>query len=88
MCCPLKSDNGVGAYKENVKLFKCVVKSVVKWWNNHPKANSHNSFGSPYALIAHNLFYESYEDWRIADNNLFGRTDWKKKLETYFNIQL
>lgn len=86
--CPLKSDAGSADYKLYPKLFKQVVKSVVIWWETHPEAKSHKNFGSPYGLIAHNLFYKSYAKWQLDDNTLFGHTDWKNFLEKQFHIHL
>lgn len=86
--CPLRSDAGVGEYKEYPKLFKQVVKAVIVWWETHPNTKSIKRFGTPYGLIAHNLFYKSYEKWRADDNNLFGKTDWKIVLERIFDTEL
>ena len=86
--CPLKSDAGRADFKAYPKLFRQVVKAVCVWWNNHPSAASIQKFSSPYGLIAHNLFFKSYQDWQTVDNGLFGRMDWKSTLENYFNIKL
>lgn len=86
--CPLRSDNGRAEYKAYPKLFKQIVKAELVWWQSHPQSKSIKEFGTPYGLIAHNLFYHSYNEWLADDNNLFGRTDWKVFLEEYFNIQL
>lgn len=86
--CPLKSDAGVKDYKTYPKLFKQVVKSVLVWWETHPTTKSIEKFGTPYGLIAHNLFYKSYEEWRADDYNLFGKTDWKIVLEKVFDTEL
>lgn len=86
--CPLTADNGRGDYKKYPKFFKQVVKAVCTWWNNHPYSKSHLNFENPYALIAHNLFFHSYNDWKMVDDGLFGKTDWKKSMECFFNIKL
>lgn len=86
--CPLKSDNGRGDYKKYPKLFKQVVKNVKKWWDTHPNTRSRKKFRGVYGLIAHNLYYNSYEKWRREDTNLFGQKDWKAFLEKEFNIKL
>lgn len=86
--CPLKSDRGLSDYANNPKLFQCIVKSTKKWWESHPKANSHKKFGSVYGLVAHNLFYKNFSDFDRAKNSLFGEPDWKSILENYFSIPL
>lgn len=86
--CPMKADAGRDDYKAYPRLFKQVVKSVIIWWQTHPQAKSIQKFGSPYGMIAHNLFYRSYADWLADDRNLFGRKDWKIFLEEYFGVKL
>lgn len=86
--CPLKSDAGVKDYKAYPKLFKQVVKAVLVWWETHPQAKSIGKFGTPFGLIAHNLLYHTYEEWRADDNNLFGKTNWRIVLENIFNTEL
>lgn len=86
--CPMKSDAGRADYKAYPKLFKQVVKSVIVWWQMHPHAKSIQKFGTPYGMIAHNLFYRSYAEWAADDRNLFGNKDWKTFLEEYFDVEL
>lgn len=88
MCCPLRSDNGLSGYKERPKLLLQIIKHAKIWWGTHPNVKSHEKFGNIYGLVAHNIFYNSYEEWKEADNSMFGRMDWKRKLEEYFNIKL
>lgn len=86
--CPLQSDCGREDFKAYPKLLKQIVRAQKIWWDNHPNSASAKKFGSPYGLIAHNLFYRTFSDWQADDNNLFGRMDWKAYLEKYFNIEL
>lgn len=88
MGCPLRSDNGLSEYKERPKLLLQIIKHAKIWWDTHPNLKSHEKFGNIYGLVAHNIFYNSYEEWKKADNSMFGRMDWKRKLEEYFNIKL
>lgn len=86
--CPLKSDNGVGDYKRYPRMLRLMVKATQQWMDERPLLKSHDKFGSAYGLVAHNLFYHSYEAWQIANNNIFGHTNWKSVLESYFKIEL
>lgn len=86
--CPLSSDNGKAEFKEYPKLLRQVCKRGIIWWNNHPQTKSHKKFNNPYELLAHNLFFNKYEDWLTATITLYGRTDWKQELEKYFKINL
>ena len=86
--CPLKSDAGVGDFLKYPKLLKKVVNAVGIWFATHPRLRSIKKFQTPYGLVAHNLFYNTLEEWEVANDGLFGKTDWKSKLENYFHITL
>lgn len=86
--CPMKSNAGREDYKVYPKLFVQIVKAVVDWWKSHPNSSSVKKFGTPYGMVAHNLFYHSYNEWKNDDVNLFGRTDWKTFLEVQFKVEL
>lgn len=86
--CPMKSDAGRADYLTYPKLFKQVVKAELVWWQSHPNSKTVKKFGTPYGLIANDIFYRSYAEWQAADNTLFGRTDWKTFLEKQFNVSL
>ena len=47
-----------------------------------------SKFESIYDLFVHNVFYDTYEDFYIAKNSMFGKLDCKKFLEEYFKIEL
>ena len=63
--CPLQSDNGVEDYLKYPKLLKRLIKSAQKWLDTHPNAESHKKFGNAYNIVFHNLFCDSYEDYKI-----------------------
>ena len=86
--CPLQSNKGVKDFKQYPKMLAKWIEHGKVWWENHPKAKSHKKFSSIYALMAHNIFFKSYSDFQAADTSLFGDTNWKQALETYFNIEL
>lgn len=86
--CPMQSDQGKNDFLKYPKLLKAIVRATIKWYNSHPKAKSRKNFRNPYALVAHNIFFKSYEDFKTVDDGLFGQMDWKTKLEEYFNIKL
>lgn len=88
MACPLRSDQGYAEFMANPRLFRTWCIAFIKWWNTHPNANTRKKFPDPYAVIAHNIFFHSYEDWKIANDGLFGAANWKEYLENKFNIKL
>ena len=59
------------------------------WWDTHPNAKSRIKFKNIYELFVHNVFFDSYEDFRLAvGGGMFEPTDCKKFLEDYFKIKL
>lgn len=86
--CPLKSDNGVSDYKKNPRMLRLVIKAVKQWMEERPYLKTRKKYGSAYGLVASDLFYKSFEEWKKADNTVFGQTDWKERLEKYFAIDL
>ena len=86
--CPLASAKRKGDYKQYPKLFYLVMKAASKWWDNHPQTSSHKKFECIHDLMFHDLFTNSYEDYRAKKYNLFGTLDTKELLEEYFNIKL
>jgi len=90
LCCPLKSDNGLADFKKYPKFVKLYIQSGLVWWNKHriKPLRSMSKFESIYDLFVHNVFYDTYEDFYIAKNSMFGKLDCKKFLEEYFKIEL
>lgn len=86
--CPLQADCGKEDFKNNNVFLKQYLKHGLVWWNTHPHTSSHEKFSDVYALFAHNLFFNSYAEFVAADNSLWGKENWKQRLEDYFNINL
>lgn len=86
--CPLASDNGLSDFKQHPMMVKQWLKHGKVWFDTHPNTSSHTKFRNIYALLAHNLFYDSYSSFLMVDRNMFGYTDWKQLLEDYFQIDL
>lgn len=86
--CPLKGDRGRGDFLKYPKLLRAVIRSLTKWMEKRPDVNSKRKFKSAYGLMAHDLFFNSYEKWKEADETIFGQTDWKDLLQKYFKIDL
>lgn len=88
MGCPMRSDAGLAEFKANPKLFKQWVKATKVWWDSHPNSKSQHKFETVYGLVAHNIFFKSYQEWLSATHNLFEDKDWKRELEDFFKIDL
>ena len=87
MGCPLASDNGVSGFKQYPKLLKAIIGRLHIYWQR-PNITARDKYGSVYGLVASDLFYDSYDSWWEAEHDMFGKPDWKAKLENYFNVEL
>lgn len=88
--CPLKSDKGLSDFKENPKMVKAWIDAGREWYDK-PRAKEISSkakFADAYELFAHNIFFSSYEEFRLAKEGFFGKVDFKARLENYFKIEL
>ena len=88
--CPMQSDNGVADFKQHPKMLRQWVRAGEVWWNKERDMElaSVEKFGNIYALMAHNLFFDDYDSFQAANNSMFGKEDWKQRLEDYFKIEL
>lgn len=88
--CPMQSDNGVAYFVKYPKMLRQWIKASKVWWNKERETPlaSVAKFGDIYALIAHNLFFDNYDSFQAANTSMFGKEDWKQRLEDYFKIEL
>lgn len=88
--CPLQSDNGVADFKQYPKMLRQLIRASKVWWDKEreePLA-SKAKFGHIYGLMAHNLFFDDYDTFQAANTSMFGKENWKQRLEDYFEINL
>ena len=88
MGCPQKSDRGLGDFKANPRLVKFWLRNGEIWWNTHKLYKTKKKFKSHYEVFVRNIFFNNYEDFHNAIDNMFEKIDCKKFLEDYFNIKL
>lgn len=90
ICCPLQSTKKLREdFKAHPGFVKAYIKHGLVWWNNNPDTRSHRKFGdSLYDLFFHNVFCNTYHDYLMKTNGLFGKMDCKAFLEDYFGINL
>jgi phosphoadenosine phosphosulfate reductase len=88
--CPLQSDNGVAHFVKYPKMLRQWIMAGKVWWNKERETPlaSKAKFGDIYALMAHNLFFDDYDSFQAANTSMFGKADWKQRLEDYFKIEL
>ena len=88
MGCPQSSDHGLADFKANPRLVKFWLRNGEIWWNSHKIKKTKKKFKSPYEVFVCNLFFENYDDFHNAIDNMFGKIDCKQFLEAYFKIKL
>ena len=88
--CPMQSDNGVADFKQYPKMLRQWITAGKAWWNKEREREllSKEKFGNIYALVAHNLFFDDYDSFQAANTSMFGKEDWKQRLEDFFKIEL
>lgn len=86
--CPLAGrKNRIQQFKENPKFVKLWIKNAQVFYNSH-KDNTSKKFGNAIESFVATLFYDSYAEFKDATYTMFGKTDWRKYLEDYFNVDL
>lgn len=90
MGCPLASDNGLSEFKQYPKLVRQWIRNGQIWWDKdrEKEPNSKKKFADVYELFMHNVFFDSYQEFALARDGMFGRMNCKEKLEEYFGIEL
>ena len=88
--CPMQSDNGVADFVKYPKMLRQWIMAGKEWWNKERETPlaSVEKFGSIYGLMANNLFFDDYDSFQAANTSMFGKEDWKQRLEDYFKIEL
>lgn len=91
MGCPMASDNGLFSFVKHPKLVKAWIIAGQEYLDTHPHAGAHKKFNNAYEMFVHNVFFHTYEEFRLATRGgLFESEipDCKEFLENYFNIKL
>ena len=88
MGCPQKSDRGLGDFKKNPRLVKFWLSNGQIWWDTHKIEKVKKKFKNHYEVFVRNLFFDSYDEFHEAIDNMFGHIDCKQFLEEYFNIKI
>lgn len=88
--CPMQSDKGVADFIKYPKMLRQWIKAGEAWWNRERERElkSVKKIGNIYALMAHTLFFDDYDSFQAANTSMFGKEDWKQRLEDYFKIEL
>lgn len=89
--CPMASDNGLMAFVKHPKMVKAWIRAGQEYLDTHTHVAAHKKFNNAYEMFVHNVFFHTYEEFRLATRGgLFENEipDCKEFLEKYFNIKL
>ena len=87
--CPLAQKAAIEDFKQYPNLLKAWLRAGLVWWETHPNAKSHQTFGDIYELLVHNLFYRTYDKFRQDfSEGLFKSKTAKEFLEDKFGVSL
>lgn len=88
MGCPLSSKkNRIEDFKRHPKMVKFWCDNGAVWAKKHPNYDG-NGFDDAYEKFVFNLFFSSYDEFKLATTGMFGKVDCKAFLERYFKIEL
>ena len=88
MGCPLASDRGISDFKKYPKLVKQWIINGQIFLDNHPSSKSAGYVQDAYEMFASKILYKTYKSFTDARRGMFGRVNYKERLEDYFKIQL
>ena len=87
--CPLAQKAAIEDFKQYPNLLKAWLRAGLVWWETHPNAKSHQTFGDIYELLVHNLFYRTYDKFRQDfSEGLFQSKTAREFLEDKFGVSL
>lgn len=86
--CPMRADNGRADFESHPKLVKAWLRAGRKFLETHPNSSCRKKFRNEYELFTHNVFFDTYTEFKEAVDGLFGTIDCKKFLEDHFKIKL
>lgn len=90
MGCPLATDKGLSEFKKYPILVKQWIKNGQIYLDTHRDRgiSANVKFSSAHEMFMHNVFFDSYQEFSLARDGMFGRMNCKERLEEYFGIEL
>ena len=86
--CPQASDNGVSDFRQYPKMAKQWIRAGRRFLDTHPDSITAQRFKDEYQYFAAHLFDSLASFEAVTHASLFGKEDWKQRLEDYFKIEL
>lgn len=91
MCCPLiYNKKRIKEFKKYPNMVKAYIRAGQKYRDTHPNVKRVIDNADVYEWFVRELFFETNKNWNKEKQNweLFGKPDYKKFIEDYFNIKL
>lgn len=86
--CPQATDNGLASFRQYPKMAKQWIKAGQRFLDTHSDTITARRFKDGYQYFAAHLF-DSLETFEaVTHASLFGKEDWKQRLEDFFKIEL
>ena len=86
--CPFAKANGLYNFKQYPKMARQWIKAGKKFLDTHPDTITAQRFDNAYDYFAAHLFDSLDYFNAVTHASLFGKEDWKQRLEDYFKIEL
>lgn len=89
MCCPLAGHKKrLEYFRKFPNMVKAYIRAGNKFRETHPNQKVVTRFNDVYEWFYNDVFCKSQHDFEESKMNLFGKRDYKKEIEEYFNIKL
>lgn len=86
--CPMASDKGLSKFKEYPKMARLWIKAGEQYLETHPETITAHRFDNAYEFFSAHLFDSLDYFNAVTHASMFGKEDWKQRLEDYFKIEL
>lgn len=89
MCCPMVSKNKrIAEFKKYKGMVKFYIRAQQKFIDSHPNSKLAKNHVSAIDFFVRDVFCENEGEFNLIKSGIFGKPDFKKILEDYFDIKL
>lgn len=89
MCCPMASrKKRIEEFKKYKGMVKFYIQAQQKFIDRHPNSKLAKNHVSAIECFVRDVFYENAREFNLIKSGMFGKPDFKKSLEYYFDIKL
>lgn len=89
LCCPLQSRaKRIAEFMRWPGMVRMYVRGAQVWLDRHPSNDLKVWGGDACSLFVRTLFFDRNCDFVDASSGLYGTSDWRRFVQTYFNVKL